>query len=120
MTIFAIGWEIRFGRQFRRYREFMSLNFCVLHCCYCFVIVYADFTHNMLLQRSLQISCVPLILCFYVYFMLLYCDGSQYIFCFYEETFSSYCYTFTQNHIHQRTPYFIEFLPEYKYVILSL
>ena len=61
MKIFAIGWEIWFGRQFRRYREFISLNFHMLLFCYCCVIVHADYTRIMFLQRSLQRSCVTLI-----------------------------------------------------------
>ena len=47
----------------------------------------------------LQISCVTLIICFYVYFMLWCCYDSQYVLCFYEETFSPYCFTCTQKHI---------------------
>ena len=62
-----MGWEVRFGQNFRRYREFMSFNFHMLLLCYHYVIVYAVFTRIMLRQKSLQRSCVTLILCFYVY-----------------------------------------------------
>ena len=62
-----IGWEVWFGQHLRRYREFMSLNFCMLLLCYHYVIVYAVFTRIMLRQRSLQRNCVTLILCFYIY-----------------------------------------------------
>ena len=85
-TIRAIGWEVQFGQHFRRYREFMSLNFCILLLRYRCVIVYAYYTQIMLLQISLQLSCVTLILCFYIYFMLWCCYGSHYILCLYEET----------------------------------
>ena len=63
----GIGSEVRFGTHFRRYRESMSLNFFMLLLCCHYVIVYAVFTQIMLRQRSLQRSCVTLILCFYVY-----------------------------------------------------
>ena len=51
-SIRAIGWEVRFGQNFRRYREFMNLNFCMLLLCYCYVIIYAYSTHIMILLRS--------------------------------------------------------------------
>ena len=65
--IHAILWEVQFGQHFRRYRKFTSLNFRMLLLCYRYVIVYANFIQIMILQRSLQIICVTLILCFYVY-----------------------------------------------------
>ena len=49
----AIGWEVRFGHHFRRSRELISLNFCMLLLCYHYVIVYVVFTRVMLRQRSL-------------------------------------------------------------------
>ena len=53
LTICTIGWqEVRFGQYFRRYREFMSLHFRMVILCYCYVIVYAYYTHIMILQRS--------------------------------------------------------------------
>ena len=65
--ILEMRWEVRFGQHFRRYGEFISLNFCMLLLCYHYVIIYAVFTLIMLWQRSHQRSCVSLILCFYVY-----------------------------------------------------
>ena len=85
MTINAIGRRrVWFGQHFRRYRELMSLNFCMLILCYIYVVVYDFYTQIMLLQISgvtwilwfsvslmlLQIICVMLLLCIYVYFML--------------------------------------------------
>ena len=114
MTIHPIGGqEVRFGQYFRRYREFTSLNWCMLLLCYHYVVFIAFNTQVMRLQRSgvmwilwlsvcfiiIQRSCVMLILCFYVYFMLLCCYGSQYILCFYKEKLSRYYYTFKQKHI---------------------
>ena len=52
IAIRAIGWEVRFGQQFRRYRYFISLNVRMLPLCYRYVIIYAYSTQNMLLQRS--------------------------------------------------------------------
>ena len=53
MMISAIvGREVWFGQYFRRYREFMSLKFRMLLLCYRYVIVYAYYTHIMILQRS--------------------------------------------------------------------
>ena len=60
--------------------------------CYIVLCFWVSF---ILLQRS----CVTLLLWFYVYLMLWCCYGSQYILCFYEETLSCYCYTFTRKHI---------------------
>ena len=52
MKICAIGLEVRVGQKLRRYREFISLNFCILPLCYRYVIIYAYYTKNMLLQKS--------------------------------------------------------------------
>ena len=62
-----IGWDVRFGQHLRRYIELMSLNFRILCLCYHYVLVYAVFKQVILEKRSLQISCVNLILCFYVF-----------------------------------------------------
>ena len=67
MMIFAIGWDVRFGQHLRRYIELMSLNFRILCLCYHYFLVYAVFKQIILEQRSLQISCVNLILWFYVF-----------------------------------------------------
>ena len=94
-----IGWEVRFGQHFSRYRDFMSLNFRMLLLCYHYVIVYAVFTKGYALTKKfLKKLCYvnTMLLCL---FMLWYCYGSQYLLCLYEETFSSYCYTFTRTHI---------------------
>ena len=99
MKIFAIGWEVRFSQHFRSYREFMRLNLCMLLLWYHYVIVYAYYKPIVILQRSLQRSCVTLLLCFYAYFILWCYYGSQYILCFYEGKLSSYCYNFTRKHI---------------------
>ena len=42
--ICGIGWEVRFGQHFKRYREIMSLNFHTLLLCYHYVIIYAYYT----------------------------------------------------------------------------
>ena len=47
-TIREIGWEVRLVHHFRKSRELMSLNFCMLLLCYHYVIVYAVFTGVML------------------------------------------------------------------------
>ena len=114
MTIHTIcGWEVWFDKYFRSYREFTSLNFCMFLLCYRYIVIYAFNTQVMLLQRIdvkcilhlsvsfiiLQRSCVTLLLCFYIYFMLSCWYGSQYIVCFYKETLSRYCYNFTRKHI---------------------
>ena len=52
MTIRAIeGREVRFGQYFTRYREFMSLNYCMRLLWYSCVIVFDFYTHIMVLQR---------------------------------------------------------------------
>ena len=48
----AIGWEVWFVQHFRRSRESMSLNLCMLLLCYHYIIFYSFFTWIMLLQRS--------------------------------------------------------------------
>ena len=98
-TILAIVWEVRFGHHFRRSKEFMSLNVCMLLLCYHYVIVYAVFTKGYAsTKKFLKKLCYvnTMLLCL---FMLSCCYGSQYLLCLYEETFSSYCYTFTRTHI---------------------
>ena len=65
-SICKIGWGVWFGQHFRRYREFMSLDFCMLLLCYHYVIVYAVFTRIMLLQRS---DIMWSVLCFSVSFI---------------------------------------------------
>ena len=50
--ICAIGWEVLFGQQFRRYTDFISLNVRMLPLCHRYVIIYAYYTQIMLLQRS--------------------------------------------------------------------
>ena len=94
-----IGWEVRFGQHFRRYREFTSLNFRMLLLFYHYVIVYAVFTRIMLWQRNLQRSCVTLILCFYVYSWYEFVMVHSIYYAYMRKTFSSYCYTFTRTHI---------------------
>ena len=79
MTIHAIGWEVRFGQHFRRYREFMSLKFLMLLLCYNYVVVYEDFTRIMLLQRSAKLhqvdKCVEVSNMFFLWqFFLTYKD----------------------------------------------
>ena len=54
MTIWAIGWEVRSGQHFRRFIEFISLNFRMLLLCYHYVIVYAVFTKCYALTKKLQ------------------------------------------------------------------
>ena len=53
-TIQAIGWEVRFGQKFRRYREFIRLNVRMLPLWYRYVIIYAYSTKITLLKRSIQ------------------------------------------------------------------
>ena len=52
MMIHVIGWEVQFSKQFRRNREFISLNVRMLPLCYLYVNIYAYSTQIMLLQRS--------------------------------------------------------------------
>ena len=49
-------------------------------------------------KKSLKKLCYVNTMFLYL-FMLWCCYGSQYLLCLYEETFPSYCYTFTRTHI---------------------
>ena len=95
----AIGWEIWYVQHFRRSREFMSLKFLyasfMLSLRYRLCGFYKGYASA---KKSLKKLCYvnTMLLCV---FMIWYFYGSQYLLCLYEETFSSYCYTFTRTHI---------------------
>ena len=109
-----IWWEVRFIQHFRRYREFMRLNFRMLLLCYRYVIVYADFTWIMLQQIIIQRRCVTLILCVYVYSLS---DAVMVHSIYYASILLLYFHT---DAYFQRNCYFVEFPQAYEYVILSL
>ena len=83
MKIREIGREVRFGQYFRRYREFMSLNFRMRILCYRYVIVYVYYTHIVLLQRSDDTW-------FYASRSLLYFSKEVVLSYYYASTFVSY------------------------------